>query len=321
MPRDPSPVETPSPARVEPATPVAARRGARPASTVRRRVDRVSVDGGGVRRERADVLAAEEPLEIRILRGEDARTGTPADEAAIPLSVTMRTPGADFELAAGFLHGEGLIDRGESIRSIRYCTAAEQEYNVVTVQLAEGVPFDALQRNFYQTSSCGVCGKASIDAVIGAACARVDSDLVVSPEVIVGLPERLRAAQAVFERTGGLHAAALFTPAGELVRVREDVGRHNALDKLVGASLLAGELPWRERIVMVSGRLSFELVQKAARAGAAVLAGVSAPSSLAVELAEAAGVTLCGFVRGPGFNIYAGGARIARGVHTVGSDA
>ncbi len=285
----------------------------RPGSTVRRVVEQVSVgNDGAARRTRSDVLAAEEPLEIRIVPAEAARGGS-LDAAAVPVSVTMRTPGADFELAAGFLYGEGLIGGGDAITAIRYCTAGEQQYNIVHVVLSPGTPFDPAQltRNFYQTSSCGVCGKASIEAVMGPACSRVSSELVVSPEVIVSLPEKLRAAQAVFERTGGLHAAGLFTPDGEPVRVREDVGRHNAMDKLVGASLLAGELPWSERIVMVSGRLSFELVQKAARAGAAVLAGVSAPSSLAVELAETAGVTLCGFVRGGRFNVYAGGGRIA----------
>ena len=262
------------------------------------------------------MLATEEPLEIRVAVLDDLRA-TRLDDAATPVSVTMRTPGADFELAAGFLYGEGLIAGADAISSIRYCTEGEQQYNVVSVVLAPGTPFDAaaLQRNFYQTSSCGVCGKASIEAVMGPACARIDSDLAVSPEVLVRLPERLRAAQAVFERTGGLHAAGLFTAEGELVRAREDVGRHNAMDKLVGASLLARELPWDRRMVMVSGRLSFELVQKAARAGAAVLAGVSAPSSLAVELAEACGMTLCGFVREERFNVYAGGARIAPAVH------
>ncbi|HEX8904595.1 MAG TPA: formate dehydrogenase accessory sulfurtransferase FdhD, partial [Longimicrobiaceae bacterium] len=212
----------------------------------------------------------------------------------------------------------GLIGGADEIASIRYCTEGEQQYNVVSVILAPGASFDpeALRRNFYQTSSCGVCGKASIEAVMGPACARVESDVSISPEVVTLLPERLRAAQAVFERTGGLHAAGLFTPEGELVRAREDVGRHNAMDKLAGASLLERELPWGERVVVVSGRLSFELVQKAARAGAAVLAGVSAPSSLAVELAEQAGITLCGFVRGRGFNVYAHGRRIAAGVHT-----
>jgi FdhD protein len=289
----------------------------RPASTVRRRVERVSVAGDGDRRARMDLLAAEEPLEIRVVPADRAHRGA-LDDVAIPVSVTMRTPGADFELAAGFLYGEGLIDGHASVAAVRYCTSGEQQYNVVHVVLARGAGFDParLQRNFYQTSSCGVCGKASIEAVTGGACTSVDSELVLSPDVLVALPAKLRAAQAVFERTGGLHAAGLFTAEGELLRVREDVGRHNALDKLVGASLLAGELPWRERVVMVSGRLSFELVQKAARAGAAVLAGVSAPSSLAVELAEACGMTLCGFVRGERFNVYAGGARIAPAVHS-----
>ena len=285
-------------------------------STVRRRVEQVSVSGDGARRERTDVLATEEPLEIRVAVL-DALRAARLDDAATPVSVTMRTPGADFELAAGFLFSEGLIEGADAISSIRYCTEGEQQYNVVSVVLAPGTRFDpaALQRNFYQTSSCGVCGKASIEAVMGPACARIDSRLTVSPEVVTRLPEQLRAAQAVFERTGGLHAAGLFTAEGELVRAREDVGRHNAMDKLVGASLLERELPWDRRLVMVSGRLSFELVQKAARAGAALLAGVSAPSSLAVELAEACGMTLCGFVRGERFNVYAGGARIAPAVH------
>lgn len=290
----------------------------RKASTVRRRVEQVTVEAGGTaRRARADVLATEEPLEIRVAAADDLRRAG-LDDAATPVSVTMRTPGADFELAAGFLFTEGLIGGSDEISSIRYCTEGQQQYNVVSVVLAAGARFDAarLQRNFYQTSSCGVCGKASIEAVLGPACARIESGLAVSPDVITRLPEKLRAAQAVFERTGGLHAAGLFTAEGELVRAREDVGRHNAMDKLIGASLLGRELPWGERVVMVSGRLSFELVQKAARAGAAVLAGVSAPSSLAVELAEQAGITLCGFVRGRGFNVYAGGQRIAASVHT-----
>lgn len=289
----------------------------RPASTVRRRVERISVAGEGDRRARMDLLAAEEPLEIRVVPADRAHRGA-LDVVAIPVSVTMRTPGADFELAAGFLYGEGLIDGHGSVAAVRYCTSGEQQYNVVHVVLAAGAELDPdrLRRNFYQTSSCGVCGKASIEAVTGGACPSVDSDLALSPDVLVSLPAKLRAAQAVFERTGGLHAAGLFTAEGELLRVREDVGRHNALDKLVGASLLADELPWRDRVVMVSGRLSFELVQKAARAGAAVLAGVSAPSSLAAELAESCGMTLCGFVRGERFNVYAGGARIAPAVHS-----
>ncbi|HEU0055245.1 MAG TPA: formate dehydrogenase accessory sulfurtransferase FdhD, partial [Longimicrobium sp.] len=175
-----------------------------------------------------------------------------------------------------------------------------------------------LKRNFYATSSCGVCGKASIEAALGPACARVSSSISVSPEVLVSLPEKLREAQAVFARTGGLHGAAHFTADGALVRAREDVGRHNAMDKVVGAALLAGEAPLSDAIVLVSGRLSFELVQKAARAGIPVLAGVSAPSSLAVELAEQAGVTLAGFVRGESFNVYAGAERITGAVVASG---
>jgi FdhD protein len=226
-------------------------------------------DGGrdGARRERDDLLATEEPLEIRIVRAGDARRGPISGTAAHRVSVTMRTPGADFELAAGFLFSEGLVDGPDAIAAIRYCVEGEQQYNAVNVVLAPGARFDPadLQRNFYATSSCGVCGKASIEAAMGPACARVASDVTVSPEVLVALPEKLRAAQAVFERTGGLHGAAHFTPDGRLVRVREDVGRHNAMDKLVGAALLAGELPLSGAVVLVSGRLSFELVQKAAR--------------------------------------------------------
>jgi FdhD protein len=285
----------------------------RPGSTARRRIERIVLEGDDAqRRTRDDLLAVEEPLEIRILRAEDA--GADADEGAARVSVTMRTPGADFELAAGFLYGEGLIGGADDIARIRYCTDAPQQYNVVTVTLAPGADFDPalLSRNFYTTSSCGVCGKASIEAVMGAACPRVADGPEVDPELLVSLPAKLREAQRVFERTGGLHAAAQFTARGGLVRVREDVGRHNALDKLVGAALLEGGPPLAESIVLVSGRLSFELVQKAARAGVPVLAGVSAPSSLAVELAEQVGMTLAGFVRDPGFNVYAGGGRIAR---------
>jgi FdhD protein len=288
----------------------------RKASTVRRRVEQVSAGDRPQRRARADLLATEEPLEIRVVRAEELVDGRVVAAAAHRVSVTMRTPGADFELAAGFLCGEGLISGADAVSAIRYCVEGEQRYNVVNVVLSPGAPWDAslLARNFYATSSCGVCGKASIEAVMGPACARVESAISVSPDVLVSLPEKLRAAQTVFDRTGGLHAAALFTSTGELLRVREDVGRHNAMDKLAGASLLEREGPWGERMVLVSGRLSFELVQKAARAGAAVLAGVSAPSSLAVELAESAGMTLVGFLRGERFNVYAGGGRIAAAV-------
>ena len=275
----------------------------RPGSTVRRRIERITLGDDEQRRERDDLLAVEEPLEIRVIAG----------GAAHPIAVTMRTPGADFELTAGFLFGEGLVDAPADINRIDYCTDAPQQYNVVSVTLAAGARFDApaATRNFYTTSSCGVCGKASIEAVMGVGCPPVAEGPVVEPELLVSLPVKLREGQRVFERTGGLHAAAQFTPAGELVRLREDVGRHNAMDKLVGAALLAGEVPLSSSIILVSGRLSFELVQKAARAGVTVLAGVSAPSSLAVALAEQVGMTLAGFVRDPGFNIYAGGERIA----------
>ncbi|MGH7573592.1 MAG: formate dehydrogenase accessory sulfurtransferase FdhD, partial [Longimicrobiales bacterium] len=203
---------------------------------------------------------------------------------------------------------------------MRFCVDASvdgaQQYNVVNVLLAPGVVFDSAlhQRNFYTTSSCGVCGKASIAAVRAAGCPVVRGDLRVTAETVLALTDQLRARQAVFDRTGGLHAAALFTAEGELIAVREDVGRHNAMDKLVGARLLAGELPLSDCIAMVSGRLSFELVQKAARAGVTILVGVSAPSSLAVELAGDVGMTLIGFLRKGRFNVYTGGDRV-----TVGS--
>jgi FdhD protein len=272
-------------------------------SARRRPVERIAAGRAAPRCRGEDSLAVEEPLEIRLSSG-----GGPAHRVA----VTMRTPGADFELAAGFLFGEAVVRGATEIRAIRYCADPPQRYNVVTVELARGVGYDAalLARNFYTTSSCGVCGKASIEAALGPACQRVESDLRVEAGVLAQLPERLRRSQALFSRTGGVHAAGLFTAAGELIRVREDVGRHNALDKLVGAALLAGEVPLRDAVVLVSGRVSFGLVQKAARAGVPVLAGVSAASSLAVELARATGVTLAGFVRGPDFNVYEGGERI-----------
>lgn len=284
------------------------RRSVRKASTVRRPVERLTLaPGGDARRSsRRDVLATEEPLEIRV-----ARPGVPA----IPVAVTMRTPGADFELAAGFLFSEGVVERPTDIPAIAYCIApgdGEQRYNIVQASLSPDTAFDPadLARNFYTTSSCGVCGKASIEAVMAPVRPLEPGGSTVPASVLAALPSRLRDEQRIFDRTGGLHAAALFEPDGSLVRVREDVGRHNAMDKLVGSSLLAGELPLRDRIVLVSGRLSFELVQKAARAGVPVLAGVSAPSSLAVELAEATGVTLVGFLRGDTFNIYSHGRRI-----------
>ncbi|MFB6620058.1 formate dehydrogenase accessory sulfurtransferase FdhD [Streptomyces sp. NPDC085524] len=278
--------------------------------TERRRVVRIRGKVAGVR---PDTLVAEEPLEIR-LNGK-------------PLAITMRTPGDDFALAVGFLVSEGVLGAASDVRAVTYCEGAAERgplpavagggsntYNVVNVQLAPGVPVPdiTLERNVYTTSSCGLCGKASLDAVRtatrfpGAA-----ADPVRVPvEVLSGLPDGLRAAQKVFDRTGGLHAAGLFTAQGELLDLREDVGRHNAVDKIIGRALQAGRLPLAGAVLMVSGRASFELVQKAVMAGIPVLAAVSAPSSLAVDLALESGMTLVGFLRGPDMNIYAGEERI-----------
>ncbi|GIH28234.1 sulfurtransferase FdhD [Acrocarpospora phusangensis] len=268
--------------------------------TVQRRILRLRETGES---RRMDVLAAEEPLEIR-LNGN-------------PLTITMRTPGDDFDLAAGFLVSEGAVGSAQDIESIRYCAGATEDgrntYNVLDVRLSPWVKplATSLERNFYTTSSCGVCGKASLDAVRTVARWEVAGDPVrMDPSVISELPDRLRAAQRVFDRTGGLHAAGLFTPGGNPLCVREDVGRHNAVDKLVGWALREGMLPLSSTALMVSGRASFELVQKAVMAGIPVLAAVSAPSSLAVELAAESGLTLLGFVRGSSMNVYTGEARL-----------
>jgi FdhD protein len=279
----------------------------RKGSTSRQSIEQYRSEEGRVRRRlRRDLLATEEPLEIRLVT-----------EAVHPVSVTMRTPGSDFDLAAGFLFSEGILERPAQVAAIRYCVderrGGPQRYNVVQVVLAPGTAFDpaVLRRNFYTTSSCGVCGKASIEALRAApTCPLLPDGATVRAGALLRLPGRLRAEQPLFERTGGLHAAALFTLGGELLRVREDVGRHNALDKLVGSAWLAGETPLVDRVAMVSGRLSFELVQKAARAGIPVLAGVSAPSSLAADLAREMGMTLVGFLRGDRFNVYAGAHRV-----------
>jgi FdhD protein len=272
--------------------------------TVRRNVTRTNVVAvnHGVRSERPDRLAAEEPMEIRV--------GGP-DQEAEPVAVTMRTPGGDFELAAGFLYTEGLIRGQEEIRRVAYCElpADEQQYNVVTVRLTRPWDSGVVRRNFYATSSCGICGKATIDDV-QTHCEPVAPGPPVSGEVISGLPGTLRTAQKVFEQTGGLHAAGLFAPDGRLVTLREDVGRHNAVDKVVGEMLLGGELPLGERILQVSGRLSFEIVQKAAMARIPVVSAVSAPSSLAVEAADRFGMTLVGFVRDERFNVYTHAERV-----------
>jgi FdhD protein len=223
----------------------------------------------------------------------------------------MRTPGHDFELAAGFLFSEGLIGAAD-VRGIRYCAVPreQQQYNVVSVAVAQPLPELGAQRNFYASSSCGICGKASLDA-IDVRCAPVAEGPVVAPAVLLSLPDQLRSAQDVFDRTGGLHAAALFDPSGRPLVVREDVGRHNAVDKAIGSQLLAGALPLADRILLVSGRASFEIVQKAAVAGVPIICAVSAPSSLAVDAARRFGITLVGFLRGERFNVYTGESRIA----------
>ncbi|AWW36877.1 formate dehydrogenase accessory sulfurtransferase FdhD [Streptomyces cadmiisoli] len=269
--------------------------------TARRRVLRIRE---GTSSYRPDTLAAEEPMEIRV--------------GGRPLTVTMRTPGDDFDLAAGFLVGEGVVHAAHEVTAVRYCAGATADggntYNVVDVALAPGVaaPDASLERNFYTTSACGLCGKASLDAVRTTAAWSVAGDpLRVGPELLSALPDRLRAAQKVFDSTGGLHAAGLFSGDGELLCLREDVGRHNAVDKVVGHALRSGLVPLRGTVLMVSGRASFELVQKAVMAGIPLLAAVSAPSSLAVDLAAESGLTLVGFLRGTSMNVYTGTERLS----------
>ena len=271
--------------------------------TSRYRVVRIA---DGVAASRPDTLAAEEPLEIRV--------------AGRPLTVTMRTPGDDFDLARGFLVSEGVVSADSDIVAIRYCAGATANgvntYNVLDVLLDDGVPAPdpSLERNFYTTSSCGLCGKASLEAVRTISKWHVDRDpLRLNAATIATLPDKLRAAQRVFDRTGGLHAAGLFDAGGELLCVREDVGRHNAVDKVIGWALDAGRLPLSGTTLMVSGRASFELVQKAVMAGVPALAAVSAPSSLAVDLAREMGLTLIGFLRGSSMNVYSGVERIPPG--------
>jgi len=255
---------------------------------------------------RPDTLAAEEPLEIRVGSLGAIRT---------PLAVTMRTPGDDLDLALGFLFTEGLIGAAEDVVTAQLCAGTDEPntYNVVDVTLGPDVPPPDTDpaRNFYTTSSCGVCGKASIDAVRTKSRFDVSTDAVtVDAAALAAMPGRLRTAQRTFERTGGLHAAGLFSAAGELVCVREDVGRHNAVDKVVGWALREGRLPLICHVLLVSGRASFELAQKASMAGAPVLAAVSAPSTLAVDLADEAGLTLVGFLRGATMNVYARADRV-----------
>jgi FdhD protein len=263
----------------------------------------------------ADFVATEEPLEIRVFF---SREGKPEMRS---VAITMRTPGdghsrlaTDFELAAGFLFTEGMVASRSEIERIAYCNdEPDQHYNVVNVYLSPSVEFDPaiLERNFYINSSCGVCGKASIEALRFGGCPVLPLQDRVSPEVLYGLPEALRLAQETFQRTGGLHGAALFDFMGTPLVVREDVGRHNAVDKVIGERFLTGRAPVGDSILLVSGRTSYEIVQKALMAAVPIVAAVGAPSSLAVRLAEEFGMTLVGFLRGRSFNVYAGRERIA----------
>lgn len=254
---------------------------------------------GSLAERREDLLTVEEPLEVRV-----------AGEA---VAVLMRTPGEDFDLVAGFLFTEGIIRRPEELGALSYCPSAQAPNleNVVEARLARGVPFDLerFRRSFYATSSCGICGKASIEAIRTQA-PPLHHAFRVKPEVLFGLDQQLRRAQAVFARTGSLHAAALFDPEGRLLVLREDVGRHNAVDKVVGRYVRAAQAP-PPGILMVSGRASFEIVQKALMAGIALIAAVSAPSTLAVDLARESGMTLVGFLRGERANVYSGEHRLA----------
>ena len=263
-------------------------------------------DTGASTTRRPDTLAVEEPLEVRV--------------GATPLNVTMRTPGDDFDLALGWLVTEGMIADAAQVAQLMHCLDEDENgsptYNVVDVTLAPGARLDTsrAERATYTSSACGVCGKTSIDAISATSRYAVSTDTVrLSPEVLVGLPDALRARQEVFDRTGGLHAAGLFTASGEPLVVREDVGRHNAVDKVVGWAAREGRLPLTGHVLVVSGRASFELVQKAVMAGIPALVAVSAPSSLAVELAQASGLTLVGFTRAPRMTVYAGVERVLTG--------
>ena len=253
-----------------------------------------------------DFLAVEEPLEIRI------RYGIPPEQVTKSISVTMRTPGNDEELATGFLFTEGIIKNVHDITGVQHCDNSDE--NVVEVELKPGVSFNLknLDRNFYTTSSCGVCGKSSIEAITTTCLlnTNVEDDIQCTPSIINNLPAVLRSTQNIFTQTGGLHACGLFTAEGELLISREDVGRHNALDKLIGASLNQNLFPLHNYLLLLSGRASFELVQKAYMAGIKVVAAVGAPSSLAVQTAASFGITLIGFVKAQTFNIYSGAQRI-----------
>ena len=274
--------------------------------TSRRRISHLVASGQQPEiTERSETVVVEEPLEIRI-------NGS-------PVTVTMRTPGSDVELAQGFLLTEGIISTRADVTTVRYCRGAEQDgmntYNTLDVTLAPGVKMPELDvtRNFYTTSSCGVCGKASMDAVwLASRYGPGDDPAVVSAATLTELPARLRSAQKVFASTGGLHGAALFSVDGTMLAVREDVGRHNAVDKVIGWAVEADRIPLAGSVLLVSGRASFELTQKAVMAGIPILAAVSAPSSLAVDLATQSGLTLIAFLRGDSMNVYSRADRVAR---------
>ncbi|HKZ74956.1 MAG TPA: formate dehydrogenase accessory sulfurtransferase FdhD [Steroidobacteraceae bacterium] len=270
-----------------------------------RSVELISLLQSGYGR-RTDTVAVEEPLEIRLARADETGPGR-------AISITMRTPGHDAELAAGFLYGENIISGRDDVAIVRSCGPSG---NVLRVEVKPHVALDLarLERNFYTSSSCGVCGKASIDAVMsGAPVRQIPVEGRVEASVLGGLPRQLRAGQAVFASTGGLHAVGLFDLSGELLAVHEDVGRHNAFDKLIGARFLAAALPLNDSLVLLSGRASFELIQKAMMAGVPLVAAIGAPSSLAIELAEAAGMTLVAFLRENTFNVYTHPERLLGG--------
>lgn len=259
----------------------------------------------GQLRRKTDFLAAEEPLEIQLQAGQESLTA----------AITMRTPGDDFELAAGFLYSEGIINTKQDVAHMRYCVDTEQEqqtYNLLSVRLRQPqLPvLSQLDRHFFINSACGLCGKTTLEALQARHPAPIPVGPSLNPKILYTFPDRLREAQSLFEQTGGLHAAALFDTQGKLLALREDVGRHNAFDKLVGWGLMNNQLPFHQNIVMVSGRASFELLQKALFGGIPIFCAISAPSSLAVSLAERFGMTLIGFLRGERCNIYTGQERI-----------
>ncbi|MEM6524815.1 MAG: formate dehydrogenase accessory sulfurtransferase FdhD [Bacteroidota bacterium] len=262
---------------------------------------------GTLSNDEADLLAVEEPLEIRIGYGPEK------ERIQKSISVTMRTPGHDHELAVGFLFTEGIISSFSDVAGIRHCedVGKDETGNIIRIELKPSVHVDMvkLQRHFYTTSSCGVCGKSSLEAISNE-CQPIQSELKVSNELISAAPEKLRSAQTVFAHTGGIHATGTFDSKGELIMLREDVGRHNAFDKVVGACLMKGILPLSHHFILVSGRVSFELVQKALMSGVPVMVAVGAPSSLAVKLAQEFNLTLLGFVKPDQFNVYCHAGRV-----------